>query len=154
MTPDLDDELAADETVAFTTPLRRGDSAVVTDRRLLVVEDETEAIPLPAIESLQIHSVDWNLAVLSVLLVALGGYLLNQSNVVGYVFVPAGLVSLWLTYRARGKVLVKRRDDEPKLAFYPDDREAFHEAIQGVIDDYQAKVDERYREEHGDEESP
>lgn len=133
------------EDLRYSGSLRRGGRVGVTDRRLLVVTDTDSApksVELRNVESVDFTDFDWFLAVLSLLLVGFGAVSTTRNVLGGVAFVVAGLASLGVTYRKRGKAVVRMHTDVPPLELYPGDASAFYDALKRALELTRARIDE------------
>lgn len=128
------------EALRFEASLRRGGRTGLTDERLLVVDAEAVSVRLDAVESVEIEEFDWFLGGLSVALAGFGLWATRMHLLGGLAFAAAGVASLSLTYRKRGRVTVSVGGRAKPLAFYVDDPEAFAAAMGAALDRFEAEL--------------
>lgn len=139
----LRDGVPDGEALRHQWPVRRGEGRVgLTDERLLVVVGtERESVPYENVSEVTVQTFDWFLALLSVGLVAIG-WLQAQSNLpLGAFFALAGLVSLFVTYRKRGKISVTLHTHPKPVVFYLEDTDPFEQAMDEGMRAYEASMD-------------
>lgn len=126
----LRDAVPGDETLYHDWPVRRGASRVgLTAERLLLVGNETYSVPYENVAEVTVQSFDWFLALLSVGLVAIGAVQTGTNLPLGLFFALAGLASLALTFRKRGKIRVEMHAKPQALVFYLEETEPFEQAM-------------------------
>ncbi|MGZ0746025.1 hypothetical protein [Haloparvum sp. AD34] len=145
-----------DEQVRFRGTDRLGGDLVVTDRRILVGEgagrvvddvDREDAdsvaggdadgdvvsIPLETVSELTNQSIDWFLLLMDVAIIGFAILSLDRTLLGAGAFLAAGLVSLGLTWRRRGRVRIHTHSRPKPVDTYPEDREAFLETVDEVL---------------------
>jgi hypothetical protein len=132
---DRDDE--GTETTITRMSLRRGGWIGYTDDAVFVRRgDDAEGFKIRRddIARITLNPLEWDLAVMGLLLVGIGAYVGVTRNVlVGIGFVVVGCWSLYRTYGKRYELVI-RVDDEPKpVSVYPVDPKACHETLGDLI---------------------
>lgn len=148
-----------DEQVRFRGTDRLGGDLVVTDRRILVGEgaervvdgadgeadgdaagDADEAadgdvvsIPLESVSELTNQSIDWFLLLMDVAIIGFAILSLDRTLLGAAAFLAAGLASLGLTWRRRGRVRVHTHSRPKPVDTYPADRTAFLDAVDEAL---------------------
>jgi hypothetical protein len=124
----LDD---VDAAAAETFALRRGDAFALTADHVYVVRGDGEPIRIAVedIVEVEYNAFDWFLAVLSVGLIVFGGYSTTEHVLGGVAFAVIGVVSLFLTYRKRGKLSFKVTGRTKPLTVFPERPDAAYEAL-------------------------
>lgn len=131
---DVSDSLRESEQVEERLSLRTGGSLALTDERLLVdADDEVTTVELADVVEVTVERYDWFLLVLSVSLVGYGLYSTQRSLPIGLAFTGFGAASLFWTYRKRGKVRVKVEGRAKPLSMFPEDTDAFSDAMEVAL---------------------
>ncbi len=136
----ISDALPDGETVSERLSLRTGGSVALSDDYLLVVTDEESGDPdltrvaLDDVAEVTVEKFDTFLAVLSVLLVGYGLYSVPRSALLGLAFAAFGAVSLYWTYRKRGKVRIRVEGRAKPISLFPADTDAFTSALRPLLD--------------------
>lgn len=118
--------------VAITrTPLRPGgwigyaDGAVYVDR-----DDQRTRIGTDAITGVALRTAEWDLAVMSLLLVGVGGYVgVTRNPLVGVGFALVGALSLYRSYRRRHRLAIHVENRPKPTVVYPEYPAECHEAL-------------------------
>lgn len=133
---DLTAAVPEGEGLRFHQALRRGGRIVgLTDDRLLVLDDEGRtSVSHDNVVEVTVQDVDWFLVILSVALVGWGVLTLQRNVLVGVVGVGLGGASLYRTYGRRGKVTVRVTNRPKPLVVYPENPDAFREALRPMLD--------------------
>lgn len=129
------------EALRYQAPLRAGGSVGFTDERLLVEGDELTSVDLASVHSVEFEDFDWFVGVLSIGLVGFGLYSTTMNLLAGVAFALAGVGSLYLSYRKRGKATIKVRGRAKPLVLYPDDVDEFKSVFEAALDSYQKRLD-------------
>lgn len=131
------------EGLRYTADRRRSPGTVgVTDDRLLVVDGETTSVEFESIEEVSARHVDWFLAVLGVVIVAVGLLAGIDDPLVGVGLVAAGVISLAVTYRKRGQVTVSVRGRGKPLQFHVESTDEFLDRLEDRLDRYERRLAE------------
>lgn len=96
------------------------------------VEDGDDRIKIhnDAIEEVGLRSLEWDIAVLSVLLVAVGGYVVvNRNPVVGVGFTAVGLFSLYRTYSQRHELVIRVENRPKPVSVHPEHPQECHKTL-------------------------
>lgn len=132
------------EGLRYRGPLRPGGEVAVTDDRVLVrLPGEPVSIPLERVSEITHEGFDWFLGLVSVALVGFGLYGLTRNPAVGGFFAIAGFWSLYRTYRQRGLVRIRVRDEPEPVDVHPADVAELYPALAAAMED----VRERSAEE-------
>lgn len=124
------------ETLRHEEESRRGRDVGLTDERLVVVgRKQVVDVPLAAIESVEIRSFNWTVALLGVGLVGLGAALVRTQGF-GATVLAVGLAMLVYAYWRRNKFVAHTGPNEAPITIYLADPEAFRERI--------AELEERF----------
>ncbi|WP_135854051.1 hypothetical protein [Halorussus salinus] len=136
----ISDALPDGESVRERLSLRTGGSVALSDDYLLVVTDadsddpDLTRVALDDVAEVTVEEFDTFLAVLSVLLVGYGLYSVRGSALLGLAFAAFGAVSLYWTYRKRGKVRIRVEGRAKPISVFPADTDAFAEALRPLLD--------------------
>lgn len=136
----LEAAVPAGEALRYTAARRREGAVGITDERLLLADDEVTSVELGRIDEVTARQVDWFVAVLSVALLGVGLLAGMDDPLVGVAFVAAGVVSLYVVYRKRGKVTVTVRDRGKPLEFYVHSTDEFIDRLGTQLDEYEARL--------------
>ncbi|MFC4405543.1 hypothetical protein [Haloarchaeobius iranensis] len=140
----LDSVLPSGEALRYTETTRSGDPLGLTDERLLVRVDGTvTSVAYDSIDEVTAQEVDWFVGVLSVGLVGFGLLSVQRNPLLASGFVLAGVVSLALVYRKRGKVAVNVHDRPKPLTFRLDDVQTFLSRLESHMNDYEQRLHEQ-----------
>jgi len=92
------------------------DDAVFVDR-----DDERVKIPRDAIIEVALRTVEWDLAVMSVLLVGVGAFVAWTRNpLVGVAFAAVGVASCYRTYGNRNELLIRVENERKPVSVHPE----------------------------------
>lgn len=129
------------EALRYHASLRSDGVVGFTDERLLVCRDDVTSVDLESVHSVEYEDFDWFVGVLSAGLVAFGLYSTRMNLLAGLFFAAAGVASLYISYRKRGKATVKVRGRAKPLVVYPEDGSEFYRVFEGAIESYQERLD-------------
>lgn len=130
------DAAVGEATIRERLSLRRGGTVAVTDDEFVVAAGgDVTRVALDEITEVTVEEFDWFLGLLSAGLVAWGLYSTQRSVPLGLAFAAFGAVSLYWTYRKRGKARVKVVDRPKPLTMYPEDGESFLAAMEVALPD-------------------
>lgn len=110
----------------------RGDGWIgYSDEAVYVAEDgERLKIRNEAVELISLHQVEWDLAVMSLLLVGVGGYVVATLNpFVGVAFAAVGVFSLYRTYRRRYELVIRVANRPKPITVFPEHPTECHETL-------------------------
>ncbi|WP_435182025.1 hypothetical protein [Halorussus sp. AFM4] len=137
---DVSDALAEGETVRERLALRTGGSVALTDDHLLVVTDagagadaRITRVALDDVAEVTVEEVDYFLAILSVLLAGYGLYSVPRNAALGLAFAAFGGLSLYWTYRKRGKVRIRVAGRPKPVSVFPADTGAFVDGLEPFL---------------------
>lgn len=102
-------------------------------------DGDVVAIPLESISELTEQPIDWFLLLMDVAIVGFGVLSLERTLVGGVAFLGAGLLSLGLTWRRRGRVRIHTHSRPKPVDTYPLHRTAFLDAVDEVLAPIRAK---------------
>lgn len=120
------------EHISESYALRRsGGTLALGTENIYVARDggETIRIAIDNVVEVEYDSIDWFLAIVSAALVVFGLYSTLGNPLGGGAFAVAGLASLYLTYRKRGKLSFKVTGRAKPLDIYPERPDAAYEAL-------------------------
>jgi len=136
----ISDALPEGETVRERLSLRTGGSVALSEDYLLVVTDADSGDPnltrvaLDDVAEVTVEEFDYFLAILSVLLVGYGLYSVLQGALLAVAFAGFGAVSLYWTYRKRGKARIKVEGRAKPISLFPADTDAFIQTLRPLLD--------------------
>ena len=100
------------------------------DAVFLQRDDERVKIHDDAVTGIGRRVLSWDVAVMSVLLVAVGGWVvLTRNPLVGVAFAAVGLFSLYRTYAKRQALVIHVEDRAKPLAVHPEHPAECHERL-------------------------
>jgi len=110
--------------------LRNGGWIGYSEDAVFVVEgDERIKIRHEAVESIALRTLEFDIAVMSLLLLAVGGWVVASRNpLVGAGFIGVGLFSLYRTYQQRHELVISVSDNAP-VAVHPEHPSECHETL-------------------------
>jgi len=139
----LQSALGEGEALRFNAVERRGGVVGLTDERLVIVsEDEVTVVPFENVDEATVQSFDWFLGLMSVLLVGFGVYSTRMNVLAGLAFAVAGLASLYLTYRKRGRVRIRLHTRAKPVTVYLSETDSFEAAFERQMDGFRATREE------------
>lgn len=130
------------EALRYTESLRTDENAAVgfTDERLLVSrDDDVLSVGFEHVKEVTVADYDYFVAIMSVALVAFGVLSLDRNVLAALAFVGAGLGSLWLVYRKRGKTQVDVWNRAKPVVIYPESPNEFLEEFERRLDRYEQR---------------
>ncbi|MEF8813379.1 MAG: hypothetical protein V5A55_06120 [Halovenus sp.] len=93
-------------------------------------DDERIKIANEHIREVALRSLRWDLAIMSLLLVGVGGYVVVTRNpLVGVAFAAVGLLSLYRTYGDRYELLIRVENRSKPVAVHPQYPVECHETL-------------------------
>lgn len=115
-------DAASGEVAISRMELRGGGWIGYSEDAVFVVEgDDRVKIPNDAIEEIAIRTLEFDVAVMSLLLLAVGGWVvLNRNPYVGVGFAAVGLYSLYRTYNQRNELVIRVENKPKPVAVYPE----------------------------------
>lgn len=122
----------ADDSVTITRmSLRDGGWIGYSDDAVFIDDDNRRAkIRNSDISTIGLRVVEWDVAVMSVLLVVLGGYVVVTRNpLIGLAFALVGLGSLYRTYTKRYELIIHVENESKPVTVYPDHPTECHETL-------------------------
>lgn len=128
------------EALRYTADLRGGGAVGLTDERLLIVDGEASSVEFESVGGVSARQVDWFVAVMSVALAGVGIMAGLENPLVGIAFVAAGIASLVLVYRKRGKVTVNVRGRSKPLEFRVESTDEFLDRMGERLDRYEERL--------------
>lgn len=111
--------------------LRGGGWIGYSEDAVFVVDgDDRIKIPNEAIEGFALRTLEFDIAVMSVLLVAVGGYVaLERNPLVGAAFVAVGAFSLYRTYQQRHELVIDVANEAKPVSVHPVDPSECHSTL-------------------------
>jgi len=120
------------DAVDVTRMSLRGDGWIGYTADAVYVERDDEKIKIDNghIREVALRSLRWDLAIMSVLLVGVGGYVVVTRNpLVGAAFAAVGLLSLYRTYGNRYELLIRVENRPKPVAVHPQYPVECHETL-------------------------
>lgn len=114
----------------------RSDGWIGYSADAVFVDDGGERIKIQydAVEQLSLRQIEWDLVVMSLLLVAVGGYVvLTRNPYVGVGFAIVGFLSLYRTYRKRYELEIRITNRPKPVRVYPEHPAECHETLVGQV---------------------
>jgi len=122
---------AADSVEITRMSLRDGgwvgysENAVFLDR-----DDRKVKIRSSDISTIALRVIKWDVAIMSALLVGLGGYVVATRNpLVGFGFAAIGIFSLYRTYTKRYELVIQVENETKPVTMYPAHPKKCHETL-------------------------
>lgn len=116
----------------------------LTDERLLLAppaaDEAVVSVALTDVDEVTVQSFDWFLGLLSLGLVAFGLLSIPRNVWAAGLFAIAGVLSLVVTYRKRGRVRIRTPDRAKPLTVHLSDTDAFEEAFRTRVDEYERRL--------------
>ncbi|WP_336037923.1 hypothetical protein [Halobacterium yunchengense] len=110
--------------VEITRMSLRGDGWIGYSEDAVYVDeggDDRVKIPHDAVEAVTLRTLEWDLAVMSLLLVGVGAYVVVTRNpLVGVAFAAVGAFSAYRTYRHRHELAIRVRNRPKPLTVHPE----------------------------------
>jgi hypothetical protein len=128
MTESADDPGAVEIT---RMPLRGGGWIGYSDDAVFVVDgDDRLKVANDNVEQVALRTLEFDLAVMSLLLVAVGGWVvLNRNPWVGVAFAALGVGSLYRTYRQRHELVIRVENEAKPIAVHPEHPSECHQTL-------------------------
>lgn len=127
-----DDGDGATEAVDITRmDLRDGGWIGYSDEAVFVVDGEDRVkVANEHVEQLALRTLEFDIAVMSLLLIGVGAWVvLNRNPWVGVGFAALGVFSLYRTFRQRHELVIHVENEAKPLAVHPDHPSECHEAL-------------------------
>lgn len=138
----LQSALPDGEPLRFDARARKGGVVGLSDERVVFARgDEVTSVPFENVDEVTVQTFDWYLGLMSVLLVGFGLYSTLMNLLAGLAFGAAGLASLYVTYRKRGRVRIKLHTRPKPLTLYLADTEGFEAAFERQMDAFRVTRD-------------
>lgn len=111
--------------------LRGGGWIGYSEDTVFVVDgDDQVKIAHDAIERFALRTLEFDIAVMSVLLVAVGGWVtLNRNPLVGVAFAAVGLFSAYRTYQQRNELVIDVANESKPISVYPEHPSECHSTL-------------------------
>lgn len=136
-------DLDRGERLHYRGQLRFGGEVAVTDRRVLVDDDEeATSVRYTGITEITNEAFDWFLGLLSVALIGFGVLSIEQNVVVGVVFVVVGIWSVYRTYRHRNRVRIHTESRAKPVELFPEDVERLYAELEPAVETVRAEADD------------
>lgn len=115
-------DAAAGEVTITRIGLRGGGWIGYSSDALFVVEgDDRIKIPNSSVEGLALRTLEFDIAVMSLLLIGVGGWIfLNRNPLVGVAFAAVGVFSLYRTYTQRHELVIDIANEGKPVSVYPE----------------------------------
>jgi hypothetical protein len=123
---------ATDGVEISRTDLRGGGWIGYSEDTVFVVRSDEDRIKIPndAIESVALRTLEFDVAVMSLLLVAVGVWVgVNRNPLVGLAFGVVGVFSLYRTYQQRHELVIDVENEAKPLSVYPEHPSECHETL-------------------------
>jgi hypothetical protein len=121
-----------DDAVSVTRmSLRNGGWIGYSDDAVFVdTDDQKVKIRNDDISTVALRVIEWDVAVMSALLVALGGYVgLTRSPLAGVAFAVVGVFSLYRTYTKRYELIIHVENEPKPVTVFPTHPKECHETL-------------------------
>lgn len=133
----MDDESGGTERTITRMSLRLDGGWIGYDEDSVFVQRADEqgfSIDRRDIARVTLNPVEWDLVVMSLLLVGIGAYVGNTRNLlVGLGFVAVGLWSLYRTYRKRNQLVIFVDEQPTPVSVYPTHPKECHETLGELV---------------------
>jgi hypothetical protein len=133
----MGDHEAGSETTITRMSLRTGGWIGYTDDAVFVRRDDGDEglrIRRSDIVAVRLTPLEWDLTVMSVLLIGVGAYVGVTRNLpVGLGFAAVGIWSLYRTYSKRYELVIRVRNDPEPVSVYPVRPKECHETLGGLL---------------------
>jgi hypothetical protein len=126
-----DEDDAANEVEISRMTLRTGGWIGYSEDAVFVVDDDERIkIRHDAVESIALRTLEFDVAVMSLLLLAVGGWVvINRNPLVGVGFGAVGLFSLYRTYQQRHELVIDVANESKPISVYPEHPGECHETL-------------------------
>ncbi|MFB6298575.1 MAG: hypothetical protein ABEH56_08660 [Salinirussus sp.] len=124
------------EVTLTRTPLRFGGWIGYDDEAIYVDRDDDEKLKIrhPNVIGIVLNGYQWDLIVMSALLVGVGAFVAATRNPpVGVVFGAVGVASVYWTYRKRYELVIRVENAKP-VSVYPTEPVECHERLAALIE--------------------
>jgi len=110
--------------------LRNGGWIGYSDDTIFVDDKKRVKIQNTDISTIGLRIVEWDVAVMSVLLIVLGGYVIATRNpLIGIAFALVGLFSLYRTYTKRHELVIHVENKAKPITVHPTHPEECHKTL-------------------------
>lgn len=93
-------------------------------------DDQQVKIRSSNISTIALRVIEWDVAIMSVLLVGLGGYVVaTRNSLVGLGFAAIGIFSLYRTYTKRYELVIQVENETKPVTMYPAHPKECHETL-------------------------
>jgi len=119
-------------TVDLTRMSLRGGGWIGYSAESLYVDRDDEKVKIEGdhVREIALRTFQWDLAIMSGLLVAVGGYVvLTRNPLVGLGFAAVGLVSLYRTYAKRYALIIRVENERKPVTVHPTHPVECHETL-------------------------
>lgn len=126
-----DEDEAANEVEISRMTLRTG-GWIGYSEDAVFVDDDDERIKIrhDAVEGVALRTLEFDIAVMSLLLLAVGGWvIINRNPLVGVGFGAVGLFSLYRTYQQRHELVIDVANEPKPVSVYPEHPSECHETL-------------------------
>jgi len=126
------EDRAAGETTITRMGLRTGGWIGYNERGVYIDRNEGTRIKIPhgKVTQVALRDVEWDLALMSLLLLGVGAFVATTRNpLIGIGFAVVGSVSLYLTYRKRYELRIDVMNERTPITVYPTYPAECHETL-------------------------
>jgi hypothetical protein len=127
----VDGDVAPEEVDITRMNLRGGGWIGYSDDAVFVVDgDDRVKVANEHVEQIALRTLEFDIAVMSLLLIGVGGWVaLNRNPLVGAGFAALGVFSLYRTYRQRHELVIHVANEAKPLSVHPEHPSECHEAL-------------------------
>jgi len=122
----------ASEAAITRMGLRMGGWIGYNDEAVYIDRDDGEKIKIPhgSVKQVALRNAEWDLAVMSLLLVGVGAFVgATRNPIAGVAFGAVGVASLYWTYRKRYKLVIHVENKRKPISVYPTHPGECHETL-------------------------
>lgn len=108
-----------------------------TDEALYIERDDQKIqIANEHVRKVMLQSLRWDLAIMSALLIGVGGYVgITRNPLVGIVFAIVGVLSMYRTYSNRYALRIRIENESKPVTVYPTYPVECYETLVGIIEE-------------------
>ena len=108
------------DTAITEMPLRSSGWVGYSDDAIFINDDELKKLNKEDIAEIGLRTLQWDIAVMSLLLVGVGGYvMLTRNPLIGLCFALVGLGSLYRTYTHRQALVIQLQNYQKPITVHP-----------------------------------
>ena len=124
------DNTPFDDSIIAEMPLRSSGWVGYSDDAIVINDDECKKIHTEDVAEIGLRTLQWDIAVMSILLVGVGGYIvLTRNPFIGLCFALVGLGSLYRTYTHRQALVIQIRNHQKPVIIHPTNPETCHDKL-------------------------